>query len=453
MNVETTQPLLAPAIAAPASYDSIPTNVNMSKHSILFSFAAILLLMSPTYLTALRQYRFATNIHAHKVAAYTLDYIRTRRPRMENGEHVDGTPLLYSLFIKQSGWTGHLMLASIVAMCSTAYQQIRSRLFELFYYTHQLFLLCVALLFIHDENVLVRWYISVPLVVYFTDRIYRCIRVRLNRAQLQEITQLPAGVMKLRLTKGRVKSQPGQYLRVCCPAASMLQWHPVTITSSPEDNHLTLHLRVEGSWTRNLSHLFGCDFGKDPRLSTAAQTLRHLNNILLEDFAVSSSLPLVLVDGPYYSPFQQALKYEATVMIAAGIGITPAVSVLRTMCWRYKQDNQIFLTQGPLYTGFFAIASALQWFPSLFKTLGQDLWHVVDIHLYYTGGDPICHVPSASSFNLGRPSFRCVFEQIASTYHNCSIGVFFCGPASIANIAESEAEKWESIEFYSESFS
>jgi hypothetical protein len=46
----------------------------------------------------------------------------------------------------------------------------------------------------------------------------------------------------------------GQYIFLNCPSISGSQWHPFTISSAPQEDSLTLHIRVmgDGSWTRRL---------------------------------------------------------------------------------------------------------------------------------------------------------------------------------------------------------
>ena len=51
----------------------------------------------------------------------------------------------------------------------------------------------------------------------------------------------------------------GQWVRVACLAHSGREFHPFTLTSSPHEDKLSVHIRAVGPWTRNIRKLF------DPR--------------------------------------------------------------------------------------------------------------------------------------------------------------------------------------------
>ncbi|KAJ1956305.1 hypothetical protein GGI12_005339, partial [Dipsacomyces acuminosporus] len=174
-----------------------------SKASILFDMAAILVFMSPTFLSLLRHTflpRFITfekNIHAHKVAAYTLlfwaavhigihyqRFINQAKPAVKNGRVVPGVPMHVNLFEKMTGKTGHTMMFSFLVMAVAAIKPIRKRYFELFYYTHHLFILNIVLLHVHFENHTTYKYISGPLALYCVDRLYRNLRSAFARSSI-----------------------------------------------------------------------------------------------------------------------------------------------------------------------------------------------------------------------------------------------------------------------------
>ena len=47
----------------------------------------------------------------------------------------------------------------------------------------------------------------------------------------------------------------GQYVFICIPEISLFEWHPFSISSSPDQPLVTLHVRALGSWTRALHKL------------------------------------------------------------------------------------------------------------------------------------------------------------------------------------------------------
>jgi hypothetical protein len=93
--------------------------------------------------------------------------------------------------------------------------------------------------------------------------------------------------------------RPGQYLFLQVPSLARFQWHPFTI-STISDESITLHIRTTaGDWTSML--------GKEARLK--------------KDFAVA-------IDGPFGSPSREFYRYDRTIILGAGIGITPFSAIL-----------------------------------------------------------------------------------------------------------------------------
>ena len=83
----------------------------------------------------------------------------------------------------------------------------------------------------------------------------------------------------------------GQYFKIACTALSRDEFHPFTITSSPNDDYLSCHVLAVGSWTKNLRKTFAdVESGMIPK-------------------------PKILVN------------FEVSVLVGAGIGVTPFASI------------------------------------------------------------------------------------------------------------------------------
>lgn len=62
----------------------------------------------------------------------------------------------------------------------------------------------------------------------------------------------PSKVLELQLVKNGFKMEVGQYVFLNCPAISQLEWHPFTMTSAPEEDFFSVHIRSAGDWTDKL---------------------------------------------------------------------------------------------------------------------------------------------------------------------------------------------------------
>lgn len=67
-----------------------------------------------------------------------------------------------------------------------------------------------------------------------------------------QIVMRPSKVLELQLVKSGFKMEVGQYVFLNCPAISNLEWHPFTMTSAPEEDFFSVHIRSAGDWTDKL---------------------------------------------------------------------------------------------------------------------------------------------------------------------------------------------------------
>lgn len=61
------------------------------------------------------------------------------------------------------------------------------------------------------------------------------------------------------MKKHGFKMGAGQYIFLQCPSISQLEWHPFTLTSAPEEDYFSVHIRVVGDWTAALFKAFGAE--------------------------------------------------------------------------------------------------------------------------------------------------------------------------------------------------
>ena len=154
-------------------------------------------------------------------------------------------------------------------------------------------------------------------VIWISERVLREIRSR-HRTYISKVIQHPSKVMELQIKKEKTTVRAGQYIFLSCPEISYFQWHPFTLTSAPEEDYLSVHIRIVGDFTDALAKACGCDFdSKDSKDKVeGGGTPVTLNKVL----------PRVMVDGPFGSASEDFLKYEAVLLVGAGIGVTPFAS-------------------------------------------------------------------------------------------------------------------------------
>ena len=148
--------------------------------------------------------------------------------------------------------------------------------------------------------------------------------------------------MELQIKKEKTTTQAGQYIFLCCPEISYFQWHPFTLTryvrlitpcgpvpdracSAPEEDYISVHIRVVGDFTTALADALGCDFPKKGEKKGGAGPGGKVIGTNANP-PLNRVLPRVMVDGPFGSASEDFLNYETVLLVGAGIGVTPFAS-------------------------------------------------------------------------------------------------------------------------------
>uniref|UniRef100_A0A803M0T1 FAD-binding FR-type domain-containing protein n=1 Tax=Chenopodium quinoa TaxID=63459 RepID=A0A803M0T1_CHEQI len=173
-------------------------------------------------------------------------------------------------------------------------------------------------------NVHKTWmYLAIPVLLYSGERIYRSIRSEIHEVDVLQANMYPGKVLHLKFSKPATFTySSGMYILIKCPQVSPLEWHPFSLTSGPNDNHLSIHVRTLGDWSYQIHNLFHQAMMSKP-----------------------FDYPKVYIDGPYGAASQDHVKYEVVVLIGLGIGATPFISVLKDIGDRLHKPsfNQVII--------------------------------------------------------------------------------------------------------------
>ncbi|XP_046387375.1 NADPH oxidase 5 [Ischnura elegans] len=146
----------------------------------------------------------------------------------------------------------------IIFICSQPFVRRRGS-FEVFYWTHLLYVPFWILLIIHAPNFW-KWFVT-PGVIYLLERGWRLANQRARqhgRTYISSGVLLPSRVIHLVIRRPlHFDFCPGDYVFVNIPAVARYEWHPFTISSAPEQqDSLWLHVRAVGQWTNRLYEYF-----------------------------------------------------------------------------------------------------------------------------------------------------------------------------------------------------
>lgn len=168
-------------------------------------------------------------------------------------------PKLFGLIPGCANPTGIALAVILFVMfiCSQPFVR-KSGSFEIFYWTHLLYIPFWILVIFHGPNFW-KWFI-VPGLIYVVERAIRLIWLRSERGKtyISSGILLPSKVTHLVIKRPtHFCFRPGDYVFVNIPAIAKYEWHPFTLSSAPEqDDYMWLHIRGVGEWTNRLYAYF-----------------------------------------------------------------------------------------------------------------------------------------------------------------------------------------------------
>ncbi|CAN6461945.1 unnamed protein product [Victoria cruziana] len=218
-----------------------------------------------------------------------------------------------------SNVAGELALLFGLALWVTTLPYIRRKMFELFFYTHQLYVLFVVFYVFHVGAS--HFYMFLPgIYLFMVDRFLRFLQSR-RPTKLLCARLLPCHVVELSFSKRRgLHYNPMSTVFINIPSISALQWHPFSVTSasSLEEDRLTVAIKSEGGWSEALYQKLSSKSFAEDRIE-------------------------VSVEGPYGPPSIDYLRHDVLVMISGGVGITPFFSIIRHIIAQNAKKPRLLL--------------------------------------------------------------------------------------------------------------
>ncbi|CAA7053814.1 unnamed protein product [Microthlaspi erraticum] len=489
--------------------------------TLKFNMALILFPVCRNTITWLRSTRlsyfvpFDDNINFHKTIAGAIvvgvilhvgDHLACDFPRIVKASEYDYNRYLFHYFQQKKptyfdlikgpeGITGILMIILMAISFTLATRWLRRNLvklpkpfdrltgFNAFWYSHHLFVIVYILLILHGIflyfakpwYVRTTWmYLAVPVLLYGGERTLRYFRSGSYSVRLLKVAIYPGNVLTLQMSKpSQFRYKSGQYMFVQCPAVSPFEWHPFSITSAPEDDYISIHIRQLGDWTQELKRVFS---------EVCEPPVAGKSGLLRADETTMKSLPKLLIDGPYGAPAQDYKKYDVLLLVGLGIGATPFISILKDLLFNIvKMEEQadsisdfsrssehsigsnsdtnnnntprrkrILKTTNAYFYWVTREQGSFDWFKGVMNEVAElDQRGVIEMHNYLTSvyeeGDArsalitmvqaLNHAKNGVDIVSGtrvrthfaRPNWNKVLSKLSSKHCNARIGVFYCG--------------------------
>jgi respiratory burst oxidase len=346
------------------------------------------------------------------------------------------------LLQQPAGITGVIMVVCILVAYPLTL--VRHKHFDTFWLTHHLLLVMLVALCCHGIGNLLEpfasiYWIMVPMALYIIPRFWR--ESCLSECKVLDVKMKEGDVVGLKLQRPKswdkyVKA--GMYAFLNVPHVSCLEWHPFTLTSAPAEDFIEFHFKNVGDWTGHVHNLLeGLSNDAEGGSNSEVQALK------------------VRVEGPIGASSQGFSDYPIVVLIGAGIGVTPMISVLK----------QLLATPGKMKSTFLYWTvrdrASFEWFTCLMDDIYEsDQGHVIQIRHFLTsakdddrdiGAVLLHHATRAqhkkTNFDLilgqcthhqvqvGRPDWEeelVSIKQEAKELGHKDCGIFLCGPEVMA---------------------
>nr|POE71852.1 putative respiratory burst oxidase like protein g [Quercus suber] len=212
-------------------------------------------------------------------------------------------PKPYRSYIRSTpGWTGLTALGLFYVLAVMSMPFVRRHSYETFQIGHLLMFPIIGLLMAHGSAALLQFpvmgiVLAIPTLFILGERFVRITAGLHKIPAVLEVLDNETVSITCEIPSSRVwRYKAGQYVFLQVPQISFLQWHPFTI-STCIGRKMSLHIKTDGDWTGQLRDLQG-------------------------------SLKFVGIDGPFGAPAQRFYDFDQTIIVGAGIGVTPFSGIL-----------------------------------------------------------------------------------------------------------------------------
>jgi len=194
-------------------------------------------------------------------------------------------------------------------------------MFNLWYTTHILLgIVMFVMLFLHSVSfaifVTVWWTLDIIIrygIIVTQNKSEARIRVIGDKKRPDIQSHEPAVEVLINKPPG-FRYQSGQFVRVAIPAISAVEFHPFSISSAPNEECITLHVRRLGDWTDKLVQL-----------------------------AEKCQSTTMMLEGPYGASsvgLYDDDKHKLVLFVCGGIGVTPCQSIGKELLHSHRAQKR-----------------------------------------------------------------------------------------------------------------
>mmetsp|Transcript_6505 Transcript_6505/g.12247 ORF Transcript_6505/g.12247 Transcript_6505/m.12247 type:complete len:532 (-) Transcript_6505:118-1713(-) len=320
--------------------------------------------------------------------------------------------------------TGSLLFISLILLVVPSILSIFRRLyFDIWYYSHVILATAaVVLVVIHGTLnlliVLAWWVVDLGTrYLLMTGRLYP------REASLRA---MPGDIVEISFPKtDALEYDPGQFLMISIPKLGFSQFHPFSISSSPNNKFVTMHTKSIGGWTQRLMEL-----------------------------AKKESKVNILIEGPYGNlavDINDSNRYKTVVLIAGGIGVTPLLSVANDLLQQVQNGREMTKIRFVWTIRSPDILQTMKDKCDLEDTSGVSLLDdrqsidALQLDVYVTGSKSKGATVGNIVTCMGRPNIDQIFsetKEAAKKKGEGTVAVLVCGPMGMIDECRDASRRW-----------
>ncbi|XP_068222962.1 dual oxidase-like isoform X2 [Palaemon carinicauda] len=340
-----------------------------------------------------------------------------------------------------TGLTGIFLAIQTAVIYAFAYK-LRRHFFKWFWITHRTYPLFYFLIILHGFGRLVQdpffyYFFLGPCIIFSFDKLITMSRSKI-KFDVMSAVHLPSNVILLKIRRPADFSfKSGQWVRIASLGISEYEYHPFTLSSSPHEKDLTVHIRAVGPWTYKLKSIY-------PDKSQMQEDEKYHQ---------------IYVDGPFGGSHQMWWNFEVVIFIASGIGVTPFSSILKEIADKIKNSKSLLKTKKVYFLWITRSQKQFEWMTEILREVEEiDKNGIINSHTFitqfrskydlrtvvlYIAERHFQRLSGTSLFtglraitHFGRPNFELVFESIMQKYYAKVYGVFTCGSYMISETVD-----------------
>jgi predicted ferric reductase len=310
-----------------------------------------------------------------------------------------------------------LLLSMIVLVLSSFFPIFRRKFFDLWFWIHILSAISVVIFAlmhgIGTAVIFIAWWVLDVVMRYM-------IMASCRYPKMAQLDLVTSDVVKISFIKpSNFSYNAGQFVQVAFPDLSLYAFHPFSISSSPHEKVVTLHVRGLGNWTKKLVAL-----------------------------AETKDSARILIEGPYGCvslDIDNHDRYQMALCVGGGIGVTHCQSMAKSILNEHNRgrklkrlrfvwavrDLEMLKVMEPLETSSDLLDIVLADSES-----GSEINKLVktDIFLTKASQDSPTTLEDGRQVHDGRPDLNAIIQDMkeeAKILGVTHVAVFGCGPAKL----------------------